>query len=182
MSDQISLCGIASGLNSNNYQGLLQQTGIALSSTICYGIGTIGSSYIARYQLSVLIALSSHLKVFSSQWEILPLLKLFLLLTKIRSMLVYDPILTSAENALLMQLGFTCLKHNEVSIVTTGMIFQNSCSWHPMTYYCPQPNLPSTVGDRLKSLLSSSCLTVGWPCTTTSSSPTGIPSISRARL
>ena len=66
------------------------------ADVICYGIGRFSTSLPSRLQLSVLLALHSSLSLAES-----------------RSLLLYDPLLSSLELAVLRSLGIVVIDYNE---------------------------------------------------------------------
>ncbi|XP_060565004.1 SRR1-like protein isoform X2 [Ruditapes philippinarum] len=62
---------------------------------VCYGLGNFMDSYIARYQLALLLALREELQIVEGCCEI------------------YDPQFVPEEGALLSELNFTVLQHNQ---------------------------------------------------------------------
>lgn len=66
---------------------------VDVKDIVCYGIGCFGTCYISRQQLALLLHIAS--------------------VKQARRVLVYDPILSSQENAALEKLGCICIDKNE---------------------------------------------------------------------
>ncbi|XP_045165805.2 SRR1-like protein isoform X2 [Mercenaria mercenaria] len=62
---------------------------------VCYGLGNFAESYIARYQLALLLALREELQIGGGDCEI------------------YDPQFTPEESSLLLELNFQVLQNNQ---------------------------------------------------------------------
>lgn len=66
-----------------------------LPELVCYGLGNFVESYIARYQLALLLALRDDLQVLDGRCEI------------------YDPKFSQEESSMLSELNFNVLEHNQ---------------------------------------------------------------------